>query len=93
MAASDRQTVLRRIRSVAGRYQRGKERMELLEAERTSVYREARALEPPITFATLAREFGVTEAAIMQKINRQDDRDAQRKRPRRKPAAPVPSGS
>lgn len=45
-------------------------RLDVLEAERDRLYEQARAMDPPVTYAAIAAVFDVTEAAIMQKVKR-----------------------
>ena len=75
-ARAERSAVLRRMTSVRARLRAANARVAELEAERTEVYRAARQLDPPVTYRYLADHFGVTEAAIMQKLKRDDRRTA-----------------
>lgn len=45
-------------------------RVRALEDRRTALYLEARQLDPPMTYMAIAKAFGVTEAAVMQKVSR-----------------------
>lgn len=81
-ASDDRAAVQKRLRSLARRYNRATATLAKLERERADLYQEARACTPPITFKWIADTFGVTEAAVMQKLRREA-------RPPKKPKAPV----
>ncbi len=70
--ASDRKAVIRKLRTVAKRHDRASAALAAAERERTEVYLEARAVEPPVTFREIADIFGVTEAAVMQKLKREE---------------------
>lgn len=40
------------------------------EAERTVIYVAGRELDPPMTYKEIAAVYGITEAAVMQKVKR-----------------------
>lgn len=90
MAASERATVRRRLRALHGRYSRAQRAMKAYEEERTALYIEARALVPPMTFKEIADIFGVTEAAVMQKVKRYHDAERAKRAKRRPRHTPVP---
>lgn len=62
--------MVRRLARLRGRLERANEQVRQLEAARTQLYVEARELDPPMTFKAIADVFGVTEAAVMQKVTR-----------------------
>jgi hypothetical protein len=69
--ATERQATITRMRAFARKYRRALATVETLERERLTVYQEARACDPPVTFKEIADTFGITEAAVMQKIKRE----------------------
>lgn len=67
---NDRQLVMRRLRALHRRYTRTMQRVDECEELRSQLYAEARALDPPITYKSIAAVFDVSEAAVMQKERR-----------------------
>lgn len=61
---------MRKLRALHRRYTRAMTRVDEIEELRSQAYFEARSLDPPLTYKTIAEVFGVTEAAIMQKEKR-----------------------
>lgn len=74
MVVSERSAMIRRLKSFHRRYTRHVEQVRADEDERSRLYLEARATNPPITYREIAEVFGVTEAAVMQKVKRHDDK-------------------
>lgn len=76
MAASDlplppgHRAMIRRLTGIKSKLERANLQVRALEEARTAAYLDARALEPPMTFKAIADVFGVTEAAVMQKVSR-----------------------
>lgn len=70
MAPNDRQQMLARLRRLHARHQRAVTRVVALEDEKAELFAEARRLDPPLTFKSMAAIFGVTEAAVMQHLTR-----------------------
>lgn len=70
--ANERTAMLARLRALQKRYDTAVSRVDALEDERAALYVEARNMTPPITFRTIADIFGITEAAVMQKIRRSE---------------------
>lgn len=68
--ANDPAVILRRMKTLRTRLAKASVALAALEEQRLQLYVDARACEPPITFKQIADEFGITEAAVMQKINR-----------------------
>lgn len=81
--ASEQSAMRRSLRGLARRHASMIERAQVVEQERTAAYMAARALTPPLTFKEIADIFGVTEAAVMQKVKRHLDAEAKKKKPRR----------
>lgn len=79
---------MERMRTNRTSIARARAHLEKVEAQRTALYLEARRLEPPVTIKALADAYGVTEAAIMQKVNRglEEERASRRSR-KAKPGA------
>ena len=67
---NDHVRVRTKLRALHKRHARTTGQLDQLEDERTKLYLEARALDPPMTFKEIADIFGVTEAAVMQKVKR-----------------------
>lgn len=68
--------VLRKLRACAARYEKAQATMEALTVERGDLFVAARECDPPITWKAIADIFGVTEAAITQKVKRHQRSDA-----------------
>lgn len=64
--------MLRRLTTFRKKYQRDTARAEATEQARTDLYLAARELDPPLTFKDIADVFEVTEAAVMQKVRRDE---------------------
>ena len=62
--------VLRRLEANRRKLERLNEVLEALEAARGDLYLAARSADPPVTYADIANVYGVTEAAIIQKVKR-----------------------
>lgn len=60
--------LLKRMRKMRAQYEKVLARAETMWDQRGAVYEEARALDPPLTYAQIAEAFGITQAAVMQKI-------------------------
>lgn len=72
--ASEQAAVLRRMAANKTRLTKAESALAKVEGERTALYLEARALEPPVTFKDIADVYGITEAAVMQKVRRHEAR-------------------
>lgn len=68
--------MVRRLSTIRRRLERVNASWKALEDERTQAYLAARALDPPMTFKAIADVFGVTEAAVMQKVTRHEKAQA-----------------
>ena len=66
----EQQRMVTRLQAFERKYAKVAGVLADLEAERSRLYVEARELDPPVTFRDIAGVFGVTEAAVMQKIKR-----------------------
>lgn len=64
--------VTRKMVRHRARYERATGNVAALEDERAELYEEARRLDPPMTFREIAAVYGITEAAVMQKIRRRE---------------------
>lgn len=69
-ALTEQERTVKNLRRLAARYNRAVAHLAALEDDRAEAYLAARALDPPVTFKAIADAFGVTEAAVMQKIKR-----------------------
>lgn len=67
---SEQQAMLKQLGKLHARYERAVATLAELEVERAEMYQAARDLDPPLTFRAIAGVFGVTEAAVMQKLRR-----------------------
>jgi hypothetical protein len=65
-----RNTKLRRLTKLAERHRQLSSSLAKVDAEVTDAIFDARALDPPITKKVLGDLFGVTEAAITQRMKR-----------------------
>ena len=72
----EQRAILRKLKALNHRYSKALAIVNECEIERGDLYLEARALTPPVTFRDLADVFGVTEAAVMQKVKRHSQRPA-----------------
>lgn len=89
--ASDHTRVRGQLRALHKRHTRASMTLAECEAQRTTLYLQARALDPPMTFKEIADIFGVTEAAVMQKVKRHTSKPkAKRPRKRAPELVPVP---
>lgn len=83
-AASDltpeQSRMLRDMRTFAKRFEAKQAEVAKMENDRADLYIAARAIDPPLTFRVIADTFGVTEAAVMQKIKRHNGTAAPRGR-------------
>lgn len=74
MARSDRdrerEQMLKSLRQLHARYEKATAALQAIEDERAELYLAARSMDPPMTFRAIANVFGVTEAAVMQKLRR-----------------------
>lgn len=70
---------MRRLRALHRRYTKAVDRVTEIEAARNELYLEARALDPPLTFESIARVFGVTSTAVMQKVGRHNVKQAKKR--------------
>ena len=87
MAASEQTVMLRRLRALYRRHARAVDKVGECERERTALYLEARALDPPVTYAQIAAVFQITEAAVMQKVSRHYKRvGSEKPKPKRRPS-------
>lgn len=66
----EQRKMVTRLRQFKRRYDRQMAKARAIEDERTDQYLAARAVTPPLTYAHIADLFGVTEAAVMQKVRR-----------------------
>jgi hypothetical protein len=65
--------MLARLRKHRGRYEKAEQGIVDLRTERIALYREARALKPPLTFDEIADAVGITAAAVQQAIFKADN--------------------
>lgn len=66
--------VRRRLERLKVRHDRATATLQAIEDERAALYVEARELQPALTYKAIADIFDVTEAAIIQKVNRERER-------------------
>lgn len=64
----EQRAIAAKLERFAAKYRKAAAGLAALEDERTALYLEARAAG--VTFRDIAAAFGVTEAAVMQKIKR-----------------------
>lgn len=64
--------MLTTMQRFARRFEQAQAKVAAMEDERADLYIAARSIDPPLTFRQIAATFGVTEAAVMQKINRRN---------------------
>lgn len=62
--------MLKRIEAHGKKYRTTLAKLEELQAGRRALYLEARALTPPIPYRTIGVAAGVTEAAVIQVVNK-----------------------
>jgi len=79
----EQEAVLTRMRKLNERHRRAVATEETLRVQRVHMYREGRALAPPLTFDEIAEAFGLTAAAVQQTLNKADN-----PKPRGKPGRP-----
>lgn len=63
--------VKKRLVRVKRRLDKASAALDAIQHERAALYVEARELDPPITYKTIADIFGTTEAAAIQMVTRQ----------------------
>lgn len=81
----EQERMFKRMRNFKLRYDKAMIRAANIEQQRTDLYLAARLTNPPITYQEIADVFGVTEAAVMQKVRRDEAARANGT----KPAAPA----
>lgn len=69
---AEQERMFRRMRTFKVGYDRSVARAQAKEQARTALYLAARQTRPPITYQEIADVFGVTEAAVMQKVRRHE---------------------
>ncbi len=69
---NDRQDVLRDLKRMARKLEKANAMAAECELERLALYQRARAAG--LTFKAIAAVFGITEAAVMAKLRREDER-------------------
>lgn len=66
----EQRALAQRMREFRSRYKVLAAGMEKMEAQRAALYVEGRKLDPPMTFREMADIFGITQAAVMQSVDR-----------------------
>lgn len=75
--------MLAELRALNQRMKRATTSLDECERLRSELYAKARAMDPPLTFKQIADVFGVTPAAVMQKLDRANEQAASRPKPKR----------
>lgn len=69
-ANDERARVRRKMQRFAQRGVKVNQALNDYRDELTAVYMEGRQLDPPMTYKEIAEIFGITEAAVVQKVNK-----------------------
>lgn len=91
--ASDEAGMLAELRALNQRMKRATTSLDECERQRSELYAKARAMDPPLTFKQIADVFGVTPAAVMQKLDRATEQAASKPKTKRKPRSRATSAA
>jgi hypothetical protein len=64
--------ILKRLRALRPQIEGGERKLEALYAERLSVFQDGRALDPPMVQRVMGEASGVSEAAVIHVLKRQE---------------------